>query len=53
MPIYQYECDKCKRIITEFFYGSRDAEEFEKQLHKQCGGRLKKILSVPGKPIIK
>jgi len=52
MPVYEYKCDRCEDIIIEFFWRFKDSEEFLKEKHENCGGNLKKIMSVPSKPII-
>ena len=42
-PQYEYECNKCKTKITEFFHTFKESEEFKCEC--KCGGKLTKLIS--------
>jgi putative FmdB family regulatory protein len=44
MPIYEYECQKCKKIF-EFTQGIKEPK---KDLCEECGGALERIISPSG-----
>ena len=40
MPLYEFECEKCKNIQEELIFSKK-----EKIVCNKCGGNLKKIVS--------
>jgi len=45
MPIYEYKCPKCG-MVREIYYTTN------KKMSCKCGVTMKKIMSVPAKPVI-
>lgn len=43
MPLYEFECEKCKNIQEELVFSKKE----EKTSCDKCGGNLKKIISRP------
>jgi len=44
MPIYEYECQKCKKVF-EFTQGIKEPK---KETCEECGGSLERIISPSG-----
>ena len=42
MPLYEFECEKCKNTQEELIFSKEEKIRCDK-----CGGRLKKIISRP------
>ena len=42
MPIYEYECAKCKQVFEE----KQSIHDPELKTHPSCGGKVKKLISV-------
>ena len=45
MPLYEYECPKCKKTVEKLLFGK---EVDEKQLCPKCKNPMKRILSTFG-----
>ena len=51
MPIYTYECPKCKHVFERFTPSFKDVVSF---VCPKCGKWTgNKVPSVPGKPVVK
>ena len=46
MPIYEFECEECKRTV-EHFVTSTEAKTLTFLECGKCGGRMKKLISAP------
>ncbi|MGZ5748043.1 MAG: FmdB family zinc ribbon protein [Caldimonas sp.] len=44
MPIYEYECQKCKKV----FEYTQSIKEPKKDLCEECGGALERLISPSG-----
>ena len=44
MPIYEYECDKCKKV----FEYTQGIKEPKKETCEECGGKLERLISPSG-----
>ncbi|MFH1674292.1 MAG: zinc ribbon domain-containing protein [Pseudomonadota bacterium] len=46
MPIYEYQCEKCRRIFERLVYSSEDNEQI---VCPKCGAKqVKRVLSTTG-----
>jgi len=46
MPIYEFECEKCNRLV-EHFVTVTEAKTLTFLECGKCGGRMKKLISAP------
>ena len=51
MPIYEFECEECGRVV-EHLFTTKEAKVLTFLECGKCGGRMKKLISVPSDPII-
>lgn len=50
MPIYEYQCEKCKK--TREIFWKRLPKPHLDFVNCECGGNMTRIMSVPSEPIV-
>jgi putative FmdB family regulatory protein len=48
MPIYEYKCNDCETPVE--FVTVKIPDEFPEYFECACGGKAKRVFSVPGEP---
>lgn len=53
-PTYEYYCDNCQETTAILYSTVEEAKKCEKkEVCYRCGSKVTKVMSVPGKAVIK